>query len=142
MHTVDVTYSAFRTIDDGRSGRIRAGRLKYILSRGILSIGGCPPLVMLDEVHDMDCDFILGNPFIVFLRCLFVVMFPVILFPISSYCSYHHISSHFIIHIIALHRIVYEMISILLDDQGLVIDYPMLLDDLGFVVGYPMLLDD
>lgn len=40
MHTVDVTYSAFRMIDDGRSGiRFRAFGLKYFLSGGILSIG-------------------------------------------------------------------------------------------------------
>lgn len=39
MHTVNVTYSAFRMIDDGRSRHIRAVGLKYILSGGILSVG-------------------------------------------------------------------------------------------------------
>lgn len=60
----------------------------------------------------MDFDFIHGNLFIVFLRCLFVVTFPAILFSVLSivhiflfpfYLIIHIITSHFISSFILMH---------------------------------------
>lgn len=96
------------------------GELRYILSRDILSEGGSPPLIMLYKVHDMDYWHYPWKS-IYCLRCLFVELLIsfyfqffllfIIPFFISSYCSYHPISSHFTVHIIAfaLHCIVHEM---------------------------------
>ena len=82
-------------------------RLRYILSRDILSVGVCPRLVMLE------------NPFTAFLRCLIAGLLISLIssfsFRLSFYFPFHHlfhiISSHLIIHIIAfaLHCMVPEM---------------------------------